>query len=70
MAGTEGGHGERQKMAKKGGGLATPERASIVIFMLISYVTSLLFVIFREMINKECTRCTISWVAEPPRIHV
>jgi len=28
MAGTEGGLGERQKMAKKGRGLAAPERAS------------------------------------------
>jgi len=29
MAGTEGGHGELQKTAKKGGGLGAPERASI-----------------------------------------
>jgi len=28
VAGTEGGHGERQKTVKKGGGLAAPERAS------------------------------------------
>jgi len=28
VAGTEGGHGKRQKMTKKGGGLAAPERAS------------------------------------------
>jgi len=29
MAGTEGGHGKQQKMAKKGGGLAAPEHASV-----------------------------------------
>jgi len=28
VAGTEGGHGKRQNMAKKGGGLAAPECAS------------------------------------------
>jgi len=35
VAGTEGGHGERQntvKNGKKGGGLAAPERASILMF--------------------------------------
>jgi len=31
LAGTEGGRGEWQKTAKKGGGLAAPERASINI---------------------------------------
>jgi len=31
VAGTEGGHGKWQKAAKKGGGLAAPERASLLI---------------------------------------